>query len=309
MVRLPEAPLFLLTPTYAVPCARTVRTAMSCSRSPRRALRLLAAAERRLGAPRAFGTRASDSLRSPDRLPLWQPASVPRGDQFLGALGHIFISFGALFTGVPSTSAERCAHAAIRCASDDRGRTAHGRPDCGGAAATRISSCTWGSACPLSFPHRRVMPASRCRTLHLPSLLRGPGALVLVGHKAWRQRRSRDHRGTAAPKRGAARDHRVAAGGAGGGTRRACGRACQAPAGCCCCPVRSCAGCRPNGQAVTAPAESGPWWLGTGWTAARPEAPGLPLTCLLLGGHWRRGPPSQAPSWVPLHWAFRDCSP
>ena len=34
---------------------------------------------------------------------------VLRGDQFLGAAGHIFIPFGALSTGATSTCAARCA--------------------------------------------------------------------------------------------------------------------------------------------------------------------------------------------------------
>ena len=55
VLRLPEAALFLLSPTSAVPCARTLRTATSCSRSPRRALRLVAAAERGVAGPAPSG--------------------------------------------------------------------------------------------------------------------------------------------------------------------------------------------------------------------------------------------------------------
>ena len=136
VVRLPEATLFLLSPTSAVPYAPTVRTATSCSRSPRCALRLLADAECRVAGPAPSGPGRQTAFAHPIACPCGSPL-VLRGDQFLGAVGHIFISFGALFTGVPPTCAARCARAAIRCASDERRRSAHCCPDCGGAAAAR----------------------------------------------------------------------------------------------------------------------------------------------------------------------------
>ena len=69
VVRLPEAALFLLSPTSAVPCARTVRTATSCSRSPRRALRLLAAAERRVAGPAPSGPGRQTAFAHPTACP------------------------------------------------------------------------------------------------------------------------------------------------------------------------------------------------------------------------------------------------
>ena len=49
---------------------------------------------------------------------------VLRGDQFLGAVGHIFISFGALFTGVPSTCAAHVPPSAVQAMSADGVHTA-----------------------------------------------------------------------------------------------------------------------------------------------------------------------------------------
>ena len=69
VVRLPEAALLLLSPTSAVPCARTVRTATSCTRSPRRALRLLAAAERRVAGPAPSGPGRQTAFAHPTACP------------------------------------------------------------------------------------------------------------------------------------------------------------------------------------------------------------------------------------------------
>ena len=122
-MRLPEAALFF-SPTPVVTCACTMRTMTSCSRSPRRALHLLAAAERRVAGPAPSGPGHQTAFAHPPACPCGSGSGfgnpVLRGDQFLGAVRHIFFSFGALFTGVPCTRAERCARAAIRCASDER---------------------------------------------------------------------------------------------------------------------------------------------------------------------------------------------
>ena len=65
VVRLPEAATFLLSPTSTVPYACTVRTATSCSRCPRRALRLLAAAERRVAGPAPSGPGQQTAFTHP----------------------------------------------------------------------------------------------------------------------------------------------------------------------------------------------------------------------------------------------------
>ena len=49
---------------------------------------------------------------------------VLQGDQFVGAVGHIFISFGALFTGVPPTCAAHVPPSAVRAMSADGVHTA-----------------------------------------------------------------------------------------------------------------------------------------------------------------------------------------
>ena len=158
VVRLPKAALFLPSPTAAVPCARTVRTATSCPWSLRRALRLLAT-ERRAARLAPSGPGHQTTFAHPTACPTGSPLGLqqPRAPGLPISKAHLN-HLRRLVHGVPSTCAERYARASIRYASDGRGRSPDSRPNCGGAAAAGSSGCTRGSACPPSY-----LTGGRCR--------------------------------------------------------------------------------------------------------------------------------------------------